>query len=303
MPTYSIVVPTYNGGKVWVDSLSQIKKQEAVPKEVLVVDSSSTDRTASLAKENNLKVIEISVRDFNHGKTRQLALDKIQHVDVVVFITQDAVIEDKNTITKLLEVFTDVDIGAVYGKQIPKINATVFEQYEREFTYSNNSKIYSMEDRSNYGMKVCFLSNAFTAYRMDALREVSGFPDNTIVSEDMYVGAKMLKAGWKLAYCHKAAVVHSHSYNLRELFGRYFDIGVFNSRESWIREEFGAAEGEGLKYVKSELRFLLKRAPWLIPYALVRTSIKFLGFKTGLNEKYLPNSFKKIVSRQKNYWS
>lgn len=303
MIDYSVVVPTYNGGKIWQDCLRQIRGQSKSPREVMVVDSSSTDGTPELAQSDNCKVITIPPIEFNHGETRSFAINRLEKVEVVLLLTQDAVFAGPEAMELLLKCFEDESVGAVYGKQHARDTATIFEMHERQFTYPSRSNILGYSDRGNYGMKTCFLSNAFTAYRMRALKDVGGFPNNTIVSEDMFVGAKLLQAGWKLAYCAEAAVVHSHSYNLGELFGRYFDIGVFNAREPWIRKDFGAAEGEGKKYVMSEMGFLFKKAPWLIPYALVRTLVKFLGFKAGLNEKYLPNSFKKAVSRQKNYWS
>ncbi len=34
---------------------------------------------------------------------------------------------------------------------------------------------------------------------------------------------------------------------------RYFDMGVFHASEPWIRQELGGAEGEGLKFVVSEV--------------------------------------------------
>lgn len=44
-----------------------------------------------------------------------------------------------------------------------------------------------------------------------------------------------------------------------------FDIGVFHSREAWIRDAFGGAEGEGTRFVLSEMTYLVRHAPWLIP--------------------------------------
>lgn len=302
MVDYSIVVPTLNGGKFWQDCIYGIREQNKTPKEVIVIDSSSTDETVEIAKNNYCNVIIIKPEDFNHGQTRSFAANQLKTVDVVLFLTQDAVIAGPDAMGSLLKHFQDNNVGAVYGKQLPRDTSNIFENHERIFSYPSQSTIYSYDDKDKYGIKTCFLSNAFTAYRLEALKEVGNFPSNTIVSEDMYVGAKMLKAGWNLAYCADAVVIHSHCYNLRELFGRYFDIGVFNARESWIREEFGSADSEGLKYLKSEITMLWHQKPWLIPYALVRTIVKFLGFKLGLIEKYVPLSIKRGISRQKHYW-
>ena len=302
MYEYVLVIPTYNAGEQWKCCLEAVKNQSVLPKNILIVDSSSDDNTIGLAKKYDSIVLQINKKDFGHGLTRQYALSQVKDVDVVVYCTQDALLSDANCISRILDVFVDASVGAVYGRQMPRKTANLLEIHERQFSYTSQSHIYSYDARKNFGMKTCFLSNAFTAYRLEALQQVGGFPSNTIVSEDMYVGAKMLMAGWKLGYCADASVIHSHSYHLRELFGRYFDIGVFNARERWIREEFGSAENEGLRYLKSEIRFLWDKNPLLVPYALIRTAVKYAGFKLGLIERYLPRALKKWVSRQKQFW-
>jgi rhamnosyltransferase len=85
-------------------------------------------------------------------------------------------------------------------------------------------------------------------------------------------------------------------------FQRYFDLGVFHSREPWIRSRFGQAEGEGRRFVLAQLSFLLKKHVFLIPSALLRTVIKYLGFRLGFCEEHLPNQFKIWLSMQKHYW-
>ena len=113
-----------------------------------------------------------------------------------------------------------------------------------------------MADAAELGIKAAFMSNSFAAYRREALMAVGGFPKHVIFAEDMYVAAKMLMAGWKVVYEGSACCRHSHNYTIIEEFRRYFDMGVFHAREPWIRENFGGAGGEGLRYVKSELKYL-----------------------------------------------
>ena len=95
---------------------------------------------------------------------------------------------------------------------------------------------------------------------------------------------------------------HSHHFNFRQEFRRYFDIGVFHSRDRWIRQNFGQAGGEGLRYVRSELRYLQGKRPSAIPSALIRTTLKLVGFKLGNRERWLPKWLKKKLSGNKEYW-
>ena len=156
--------------------------------------------------------------------------------------------------------------------------------------------------KEEFGVKAAFNSNSFSAYRVTALNQVGGFPLHTIVSEDMYVAAKMLKAGWSIAYCAESKVYHSHNYTISQEFKRYFDIGVFNSRESWIMAEFGRAESEGVKFIKSEIFYLLKHNPFLVFESVIRSAVKYAGYKFGKNEKILPVSLKKLMSNHPGYW-
>ncbi len=122
------------------------------------------------------------------------------------------------------------------------------------------------------------------------------------MSEDSYVAAKMLLAGWEVAYCADAAVYHSHHYGFIEEFKRYFDIGVFHTREPWIRNNFGKTEGEGLRYVRSELRYLMDRRPLLIGSSLMRNVLKLAAYKLGSIEQHLPVWIKRRISMHHQYW-
>jgi rhamnosyltransferase len=112
----------------------------------------------------------------------------------------------------------------------------------------------------------------------------------------------LLKSGCKVAYAADACVYHSHDYSLWQEFERYFDMGVFHAREPWIRREFGGAEGEGLKFVISELKYLLNNAFWRIPEGMFRTLIRYTGFRLGLMEKWLPLWLKMRLAMNKGYF-
>jgi rhamnosyltransferase len=118
----------------------------------------------------------------------------------------------------------------------------------------------------------------------------------------MYVGARMLLRGWKLAYCAESRVRHSHGYTLAQEFRRYFDIGVFNARQAWIRQHFGGASGEGRRFVLSEWGYLLRHCAWRLPESCIRTALKLAGFNLGLRERWLPLWLKRAMSGQRNFW-
>ncbi|MFH7456901.1 rhamnosyltransferase, partial [Pseudomonas syringae pv. tagetis] len=77
-------------------------------------------------------------------------------------------------------------------------------------------------------------------------------------------------------------------YSLREEFCRYFDIGVFQSREAWIYETFGGIGREGMRYDKSELKFLGPRRILWWPISFERNALKLLAVKMSKQEKPQP---------------
>ena len=182
-----------NWDKEWEKWLRAFKVQSLVPDKTLIIDSTSSDNTVKIAESYGLEVMSIDKKDFNHGSTRQLALTKVNDFGIVVYFTQDAILSDKNSLNNIVSSFHDSSIGAVYGRQLPRDQAGVFEYYERYFNYPCHSLKKEFSDRNIYGVKTPFISNSFAAYRVKALQEVGGFPSDVIMAEDMYVAAKDIK--------------------------------------------------------------------------------------------------------------
>ncbi|EAX48960.1 glycosyl transferase, family 2 [Thermosinus carboxydivorans Nor1] len=298
----SLIIPTLNAGSNFELLLQSIKKQSIVPHEVIVIDSESDDATPQVALKYGCSVISIRRKDFNHGATRQFGVER-SGADIVVFLTQDTILASASSLKNIIDCFNDPTVGAAYGRQLPHLHSSPIGAHARLFNYPPESRIKTMGDAAELGIKTAFISNSFAAYRRAALQEVGGFPANVILSEDTYVAAKMLLAGWKVYYSADAQVYHSHDYTVWQEFKRYFDIGVFHGRESWLREAFGQAEGEGFRYVCSELRYLWVSGKRFIPKACLQNLAKLVGYKLGLHEKLLPRWVKKRLSANKQYWA
>ncbi|MOA00026.1 hypothetical protein D3C78_1193700 [compost metagenome] len=247
-------------------------------------------------------VVTIPGSQFNHGGTRQMMVSQNPGYDIYVFLTQDAYLEDVDAIAHLVAPFESERVAAVCGRQLPHLDASPFAEHARLFNYPATSVVKSFEDAPALGIKTAFMSNSFAAYRGKALLEVGGFPEHVIFAEDMYVAAKMLLKGWKVAYAGEARCRHSHNYTLQEEFHRYFDMGVFHAREPWIRERFGGAGGEGARYVKSELQFLGFSRLHLWPGAILRNACKLFAYKLGQKEGSMSVGLKKKMGMYKRYW-
>jgi len=298
----ALIIPTFNAAAHWKELIVGIQKQSVAPHQVIVVDSSSTDGTAHSARSSGFVVIEIDRGEFNHGATRQLAARHASDVDVLIYMTQDAIPCDTHSFRNLLAAFSDPAVGAVFGRQLPRREAKPIEAHARFFNYPDCSSVRSWNSRLTLGFKSIFFSNSFGAYRCDALASVGGFSPDVIFGEDTLVVARLHRAGWKTAYAADALAMHSHDHSITEDFRRYFDIGVLHARESWLLEQFGGVLGEGKRFVSSELRFLLRHSPHLVPYSFGHTLAKYLGYKLGRNEASLSARLKYCFSMNRSYW-
>lgn len=298
-----LIVPTRNPGLLWQKWMSAVQGQQLAV-ECLVVDSASTDGTDFTSLPVNWHFLRIIQTDFNHGDTRNLALRHVpSDTEVVIFMTQDAMLVAPDALQNLLSAFSDPTVACAYGRQLPHANATPVAAHARSFNYPSASRTLSMSNQTQLGLRTCFLSNSFAAYRLADLLAVGGFPSNVILGEDMSVAARLLLAGKRLAYVAEACVYHSHNYTVVQEFRRYFDTGVFHARTPWLLQAFGEAGGEGLRFVRSEMSYLLRQVPALLPLALVRTFAKWLGYKLGRNEAHLPLAIKRYCSMHRGYWS
>jgi rhamnosyltransferase len=172
------------------------------------------------------------------------------------------------------------------------------------------------------GIKACFLSNSFAAYRLQALQAMGGFPSNLPMGEDTYTAAKLLLSGQSLHYQASAAVYHSHNYNGLQDFQRMFDTGVFHAQNPWLQQSFGRAEGEGMKLLSAQWQTLsqlmsassktpssppsdLQKPGWLGgSFQLITTNvIKLTAYKLGLAYRLVPTFIRPYFSMSKAFWS
>jgi rhamnosyltransferase len=272
--------------------------------EVIIIDSESNDGADFNKIPNTWRLLKINAKEFNHGETRNLALSHLQAgTDVVVYMTQDALLSDPHAISRLVSVFANPSVACVYGKQLPHTDATPVAAHARLFNYPAASRVVSLVDKERLGLKACFMSNSFAAYRVADLQAVGGFPSDVILGEDMSVAARLLMAGKSVAYVADACAHHSHNYSVMQEFRRYFDTGVFHARSPWLLAEFGSAGGEGLRFVRFEMSYLWRHAPGWIPSALVRTAAKLIGYRLGRLESRWPLWFKRWCSMHKGFWA
>ncbi|MDR3089495.1 MAG: glycosyltransferase [Desulfobulbaceae bacterium] len=301
--TVSALIPTHNAGAVFDRVLTALHRQTVQPMELIVVDSASIDDTVAIARRRGAKVISIGENDYDHAATRS-RMAREARGEIVLFLTHDALLVDDQALELLVAaLLRQDDIGCAYGRQLADDTATASARFLRDFNYPPDSHIRSFADRERLGFITCFCSNSFAAWRKSALEKIDFFGEAAIFGEDARAAARLLQAGFRVAYAAEARVAHSHNYTMLEEFRRSFDIGVFHARETWLLDTFGQAAGRGGGLIVTELARLL-RAGKLGRFvaAMARNAAKASGYILGRRHRLLPRRLRRSFSMNRRFW-
>ncbi len=277
----SIIIPTLNASAHMEKLFSMLQAQDIKFLEIIIIDSSSGDNTVDIAKGFGAKTIVIPRHTFNHGKTRNMAAMEAKG-DILVFMTQDALPMDYTLLSNLTTPLQLPDIAATFGRHIPRSDASPLEVFARQFNYPDKGSSKGISDIKKYGIKTFFFSNVCSAIKKELFLKAGMFPEGIRANEDMLMAAKLILNGYKVAYVPDAMVIHSHNYSLLQQFRRYYNIGSSLKNNSWILK-YARAEGEGIRFIKEQVRFVLKRHKYFwIPYIFLESMTKYAGYRIGL---------------------
>lgn len=236
----SVIIPTYNGGKLFEEVLDKVlnqKLQNNKTYEVICIDSQSTDGTyefmlEKVKEDSRLRVYQIEKKNFQHGRTRNLGAEYSEG-KYIAFMTQDAMPFDEDWLQELINPFDlDKDIMGVYSKHLPYEDCDIFEkELLNQFfiSFGLDTTIYFIEDQKKYDedeayrSKLCFYSDNASAMRKSIWNEIP-YPEVDF-GEDQKWARIIIEKGYKKAYAPKSVIYHSHSYNFKQFYARYKEEG------------------------------------------------------------------------------
>lgn len=278
-----IVCPLYNAEKHILELNKNILKQKKVDiLNIKYILTEGKDNTEKILKENKIKYEKIKKEEFSHSLVREKAALKSK-ADIVVFITQDIIIEKDNWLYELVNPIIRGEAEATFSRQICKDNS--IEKYTREKNYPNKSRVVSRKDIKELGLNTFFFSDASSAIKKTVFVELNGYDNKNLpTNEDMYIAYKIIQNGYKIKYCAKSEVVHSHNFSLKEQYDRYKLTGKFFKQNSYLDNYGTSKSGGGLA------KYILKRA---IQEKNIKVLVKFIpnmaaryiGMKVGKHEK------------------
>jgi rhamnosyltransferase len=242
----SIVIRTHNHKELLKRLLKKIKIQKKFKNyEILVIDSSSTDGTAELAKEQGCKVVKINSKDFSHAYTFNLGAEKSKG-KIIFYVSVDIIPKNDSWAYYIIKHFKDEKVAGVFSKQEPIPNFNSIEEFKMK-------KIFPETKESP-----AHFSNASGAIRKAIWKKIKydeGVPYQYFGGEDQKLALEAKKRGYKIIYEPKSIVYHSHKYSMKKRIKEAYQIGLNEKKvRNWEREMFI------LEYKKSELiKYLIKK--------------------------------------------
>jgi rhamnosyltransferase len=302
--TVAIVIPTYKPGSEFVKLLHALAKQSYPIERIVIMNTEQEYWQESWEREApNVEVHHIKKSEFDHGGTRDQAMGYCCQEDLVLYMTQDAIPADTYLVERLAGAFKDDKVKAAYARQLPKNDCRTIEKYTRSFNYPKTSRVKSIEDLPELGIKTFFCSDVCAAYDRLAYEMLGGFPLHTIFNEDMIYTGHLIHRGYAVAYVAEARVVHSHNYGNMEQLKRNFDLAVSQVNHP---EVFGniKSEKEGIRLVKKTAGYLCSiHKPWLIADLIIKSGFKFIGYRLGKAYRKLPGWLIRLCTMNKGYWT
>lgn len=227
----------------------------------LLVDSESDDSTLNIAKEFNWEILSIKADSFNHGLTRQMAVEKLRkdNFDTAVFATQDTIPANPDTLRLLAESLEKQGAAAAYARQMP-VTGTGMDAFFRQRNYPEKSRLKSIHDSKELGLMTPFCSNSLAAWNLKFIEQAGGFV-KTSFGEDILMAAKLLQQGEKIFYCAESKCFHEHKNSIYQVFKRGVDIGTMHRNFPELKKNFGSIESFAERIpTKAIIRYIIPLA-------------------------------------------
>ena len=277
--TVDVIIPTCNPDEKLQLLLGNLEHQTVPPNKVFIMNT-ITEKcnvdvfNATYKTSEKIEIRHIERKEFDHATTRNDGA-RLSEADYLLFFTQDAIPDDNHPI----------------------------EYLSRNFNYPTSSHIKSEKDKKKMGIKVIFCSNVCALYKRETFWELDGFNDHNIFNEDMLFAYKVIKSGYSIAYEADAVVRHSHNYDCKKIFHRFFDQGVSQKENEQLFKEFSSM-GEGGRQAKYIIAALWKKYDVKnIARFVVQSVFKVSGYLLGKHFRWLPNSLCRRLCLNKAYFS
>lgn len=209
-PYVSLLIAAYNEEKIVDEKMSNCFEL-GYPKDKLkivwITDGSTDSTNEKLSRYSNTEVLFEPKRG---GKTAALnrAMNFI-NTDIVIFTDANTIL-NKDSITEIVNAFSDPKVGCVAGeKRIALTSDTNTSSLGEGAYWKYESVLKEMDSRLN--------TTAGAAGELFAVRkDLYEYVEEDTLLDDFIISMRIAKKGYKIRYCKNAYAVEGGSLNMRE---------------------------------------------------------------------------------------
>jgi poly-beta-1,6 N-acetyl-D-glucosamine synthase len=222
-PLVSIIIPARNEEKVIGSTIKSLLEAEYEPKEIIVVDDGSTDKTFEIASMYQGPKVKVLRRELGgRGKARAVNFGlRFAKGDVIVVTDADTVLS-RDAIKELVRKLQDPKVSAVAGNVMVRNRVNLLTKLQA-VEYIATFHLFR-KGLSVLGA-VPIVSGALGAFKKEALESI-GFFDADTLTEDFDVTVKSLKSG-KVVQASSSAVAFTEAPETLR--------GLYKQRLRWYR--------------------------------------------------------------------
>src|SRR5436305_4397460 len=214
-PRVSVVVCTYNGARTLGECLDGLAQLAYPDYEVIVVDDGSTDGTAALTQEYDVRLITTENRGLSAARNTGLAAAT---GEIIAYLDDDAR-PDPHWLTYLAASFLRTTHAAVGGPNIPPPDDGPIAQCVANAPGGPMHVLLSDQEAEH-------IPGCNMALRADCLRAIGGFdPQYGSAGDDVDVCWRLQQRGWTLGFSPAAMVWHRRRNSVRTYWKQQKNYG------------------------------------------------------------------------------
>lgn len=206
----SFVIRTYNESAFLGRLFEVLAAQEGVTleREIVVVDSGSTDGTVDIAKAHGVRLFQIAKSTFDYSRALNLGIEHCTG-HVVAILSAHSIPREAHWLARMLSHFDDEAVAGVYSKQVAWPHAYWREARRIAAMFPPQSIRFATGEA---GRDVPF-SNAASCIRRRVWRDQ---PFVLPAAEDIEWATRAVANGHSIVYDATVSVFHSHDETCRQ---------------------------------------------------------------------------------------
>jgi GT2 family glycosyltransferase len=243
----SVIILTKDPPVEFEQTIERLRAQRGIPKPEIVIVNSGNSNLNSLAK-HNVRIYKIQPAEFSHSVTRNWAAHKARG-DYIMFLSDDAIPAKDDLLLDMVSILEhNNEVAAVTARQLPRSDSDLMSCFMIWDFYHglriDRDKIVGSDNLDEITVEQkrasCQIDDVCSCYNRKMFMKYQ-YGHSASYAEDLDLGIRLVKDGFKIARLFSTGVTHSHnrptSYWLKR---SYVDFKTVSTLLEFDRPDFGS---------------------------------------------------------------